>query len=79
MTAVALTCTACANERAAAPYALGATGIEAAAKPGERISASAADVTAPPKKTQASKMLAAMALERVTGRKPDPSRLIDSQ
>jgi hypothetical protein len=31
----------------------------------------------PSKKTLASKVLSAIALERVTGRKPDPSRLIE--
>jgi len=30
-----------------------------------------------PKKTLASKVLSAIALERVTGRKPDPARLIE--
>ena len=30
-----------------------------------------------PKKTLASKVLSAIALERVTGRKPDPARLFD--
>ena len=32
-----------------------------------------------PEKTMGDRMLAAMALERVTGRKPDPARLLDSQ
>jgi hypothetical protein len=32
-----------------------------------------------PNKTMGDRMLAAMALERVTGRKPDPSRFLDSQ
>ena len=32
-----------------------------------------------PQKTMSDRMLAAMALERVTGRKPDPSRFLDSQ
>ena len=31
----------------------------------------------PAKKTLASKVLSAIALERVTGRKPDPARLIE--
>ena len=31
----------------------------------------------PSKKTLASKVLSAIALERVTGRKPDPARLIE--
>jgi hypothetical protein len=31
----------------------------------------------PSKKTMASKVLSAIALERVTGRKPDPSRLTE--
>lgn len=39
-------------------------------------SAQAGDVERDPgKKTMASKVLSAIALERVTGRKPDPSRL----
>ena len=32
-----------------------------------------------PEKTMGDRILAAMALERVTGRKPDPSRFLDSQ
>lgn len=32
-----------------------------------------------PEKTMGDRMLAAMALERVTGRKPDPSRFLDNQ
>ena len=36
-----------------------------------------ATVPDPSKKTLASKVLSALALERVTGRKPDPARLID--
>ncbi|HWV82563.1 MAG TPA: hypothetical protein VNZ50_14130 [Hyphomicrobiaceae bacterium] len=32
-----------------------------------------------PEKTMGDRMLAAMALERVTGRKPDPARLLDHQ
>ena len=32
-----------------------------------------------PEKTMGDRMLAAMALERVTGRKPDPARFLDSQ
>jgi hypothetical protein len=31
-----------------------------------------------PEKTMGDRMLAAMALERVTGRKPDPARLLDN-
>jgi hypothetical protein len=31
-----------------------------------------------PEKTMGDRMLAAMALERVTGRKPDPARVLDS-
>ncbi len=39
--------------------------------------AQAEPVRDPSKKTLASKVLSAIALERVTGRKPDPGRLID--
>ena len=35
------------------------------------------DIAEAPRKTMAGKVLSAMALERVTGRKPDPSRLND--
>jgi len=36
----------------------------------------AAPMSDPGKKTLASKVLSAIALERVTGRKPDPARLV---
>lgn len=64
---VALACAGCANEPKlgtafAAPSLT--TSALAAPAPGEM-----------PRKTMSDKVLAAMALERVTGLKPDPSRL----
>lgn len=40
--------------------------------------AHAATETAAPRKTMASKVLAAMAFEKVTGRKADPARLLET-
>ena len=48
-----------------APLSNGFTGVALASESGRD----------PSKKTLASKVLGAIALERVTGRKPDPSRL----
>jgi hypothetical protein len=68
----ALACAACANDRT--PQVLGFQAHAAATKP---TADAARDELPPLKKTMASKVLAAIALERVTGRKPDPARLAD--
>jgi len=70
--AVALACSACAQERPSifsvqASHLNGPTEVEA----GTETSHVA-------KKTLSDKMLTAIALERVTGRKPDPARLLES-
>ena len=63
---------ACANEHpTAASFAATPIGM-----PGMISSASAAPASAMPKKTMTDRVLAAMALERVTGMKPDPARLV---
>lgn len=64
-----LAASGCAQERGTAVF-----GYQAALPP----EAAEAEMEAQmPKKTLASKVLAAIALERVTGRKPDPSRLTE--
>ena len=73
LTAVTLACTACANAPLPRPFALGASAYSMA--PAVRTGEPDADMAAIRKKTMASKVLSAIALERVTGRKPDPSRL----
>ncbi len=70
-----LACTACANDRA--PQVLG---YHAPAIAPQQTASAGRDREAPIpplKKTMASKVLAAIALERVTGRKPDPARLAE--
>ena len=51
---------------------LGGPGYGSAAQAQERFS-----IDRLPEKTMGDRMLAALALERVTGRKPDPSRFLD--
>ena len=64
----------CANERAMAPSALGAS-VQAAQLSGRQtVSQEEADLKRAARQTVSAKMLAAIALERVTGRTPDPSR-----
>ena len=78
LTGLPLICAACANEPG--PKVMG---FQSTANPLAIASASAAPTGAlpaqpmalQPHKTMADKVLAAIALERVTGRKPDPSRL----
>jgi hypothetical protein len=72
-TAAALICAACAGEPVAKPYALGASVYGMA--PAAAAAPTDPEIRAALKKTMASKVLAAIALERVTGRKPDPGRL----
>lgn len=77
---VMLACTACANERA--PQVMGYQALSQPARPNTMQTApiTGGQQTAPavlPKKNMADKVLTAIALERVTGRKPDPSRLVE--
>jgi hypothetical protein len=69
--AAALACSACANDPA--PLLLGK---QAHASP-LTTGTTARDDLPPLHKTMASKVLTAIALERVTGRKPDPARLAE--
>jgi len=62
----------CRSELAA--MKLGGPGYGSAAQAQERYS-----IERLPEKTMGDRMLAAMALERVTGLKPDPARFLDSQ
>ena len=74
---VPLACAACAND--AGPYRLGSP---ASAAPTSVTGAQASGIGVLPsdilarEKTMSDKIFAAIALERVTGRKPDPGRLI---
>ncbi len=53
---------------------LGGPGYSSAAQAQERYG-----IERLPEKTMSDRMLAAMALERVTGLKPDPARFLDNQ
>lgn len=70
--AAALLCSACANERTNA-FSSGKMNLLGSAQAAETP-----DVApAMPRKTMATKVLSAIALERVTGLKADPSRLVE--
>jgi len=74
---VALACSACANERVAEPIGYRQAAMHLAAPlltPAQEV----ASIAPVQKKTMASKVLSAIALEEVTGRKPDPSRFYES-
>lgn len=77
---VAVLCGACANERSTAALAVqpmsaanASPRVESAAGATERD----IEMRQAAKQTIAGKVLAAIALERVTGRKPDPQRLVE--
>lgn len=83
LAAAALSCAGCANQSPMQPMALGYHGAlsreASTGVPGGRQSRSTAPVPAttaakPMKQTLGGKVLSAIALERVTGRKPDPRR-----
>ncbi len=78
---IPLLCAACANEPA--PRVMGFTATSAMVSPAR---ADGAPVTGslrgeglatPARKTVGDKVLTAIALERVTGRKPDPARFVE--
>lgn len=72
--AAALACSACANERPSLPFGeQGRMNLIGSAHAAEALD----DGPAIPRKTLASKVLSAIALERVTGLKADPGRLIE--
>ena len=73
---VALACSACANERVAEPIGYRQAAMHLAA-PMLTPAPEVASIAPVLKKTMASKVLSAIALEEVTGRKPDPSRFYD--
>jgi hypothetical protein len=73
LAAVALTCAACANERQPSYLGMRANAF----RTGSLDVVSPAEAAEPAKKTLASKMLAAIALEKVTGLKPDPARFAE--
>jgi hypothetical protein len=75
MAAVALTCAGCANEQQpsylgmrANAFRTGGLGV---------VSPAGAASAEPAKKSLAAKMLTAIALEKVTGLKPDPARFAE--
>jgi len=70
--AIVLALAGCRSDLAA--MKLGGPGYGSAAQAQERYG-----LDRLPEKTMGDRMLAAMALERVTGRKPDPARFLDSQ
>lgn len=90
VTVVAWACAACANEGAIPPMGLGFHGqlqgtaarpadappakIGTAPSTSRNMSAEAVNQTHEMKQTLGGKVLSAIALERVTGRKPDPRR-----
>lgn len=79
LVAAGLVLAGCANDTLP-PLNAGFAAPGAGARGGAAVAgyaSSAQDHEAVPRKTLASKVLAAIALERVTGRKPDPSRLTE--
>jgi hypothetical protein len=81
MVGAAATVAGCANERTGGHFTQGAMHVGAAHAAGHKPPASQAeqdaDLRRAAKQTVSSKMLSAIALERVTGRKPDPSRFAE--
>ena len=72
MAAVALTCAACANEPQPSYLGMRANGFRTGAL--DPVSPPGAE---PARKSLAAKMLTAIALEKVTGLKPDPARFAE--
>jgi hypothetical protein len=75
MAAVALTCAACANEQQPSYLGMRANAFRTGSL-GVVAPAGAASAE-PAKKSLAAKMLTAIALEKVTGLKPDPARFAE--
>lgn len=73
--ATALACAGCANERPAASLYYQAAGLHS--DPSAPTAEADIDRGQAVKKTMGAKVLTAIALERVTGRRPDPARLAD--
>jgi hypothetical protein len=79
LAATALTCAGCANERPGSSFY-----HQASWQPSSSVPSAGADVDAavesdqPATKTMGAKVLTAIALERVTGRRPDPARLAEA-
>jgi hypothetical protein len=78
--AAALTCAGCANEHAGGSYYYYA-GMHpsSSARGAESDDQAAGAHDQAPHKTMGAKVLTAIALERVTGRRPDPARLGELQ
>lgn len=75
--AMTVACAACAQERPASIFSIQPSHLNGPAEheADVEVNLGARQVG---KKSQSDKMLAAIALERVTGRKPDPARLLES-
>jgi hypothetical protein len=72
---------ACSNDRATNGYGYGGMALTSPVSTGAGADAEAIEATAEARiagqRSLASKVLAAIALERVTGRKPDPARFAE--
>jgi hypothetical protein len=75
MAAVALTCAACANEPQPRYLGMRANAFRTGAL--DPVSPAGVEPAEPAKKSLAAKMLTAIALEKVTGLKPDPARFAE--
>jgi hypothetical protein len=77
--ATALTCTACANERPETSLYYQVASFQPGPPPptDEAEIEAALESHQAGRKTMGAKVLAAIALERVTGRRPDPARLAE--
>lgn len=75
MAAVALTCAACANEPQPSYLGMRANAFRTGAL--DPVSPAGAEPAEPARKSLAAKMLTAIALEKVTGLKPDPARFAE--
>ncbi len=73
LAALPLALAACSSDTQIAHYGA----ASALAAPLAAVETSALAPAQPPKKTLSDRVLAAIALERVTGLKPDPSRLVE--
>jgi PBP1b-binding outer membrane lipoprotein LpoB len=71
VTVIAFGISGCANDH---PAPAGFANVSVLSAPQARLAAQDEAPVMPPKKTMSDKVLAAIALERVTGMKPDPGR-----
>ncbi len=81
LTLVPVLCAACANEHApkVMGYQAAASPLAIAPATTATTPSAPASLPVPVRKSMADKVLTAIALERVTGRKPDPARLAEAR